>query len=308
MEKEFKTIEEQIQILRARGLIVNDNIARDILKDNNYYYLINGYKNIFIQSINGEEKYKPNVTLEEIYALYSFDSELRINILKYILKIERKIDTYIAYEFSKQYGHKDYLNPQNFDSNKFSTTKISDFISDISSNITCQIQLGNKMLNHYMNNYGYVPLWVLIRIMTFGQISKFYDFMKQSDQNAVAKKFNVKEKSLKTYIHNLSVIRNVCAHDEKLYDLKLKNAITQNHIHKSFNLKLKDNQHSFGFKDLFSVMIILKCLLEKNDFTEFYSNVISDIDMLKLNIHSISFKLILNKMGFPDNYEKLLLM
>ena len=102
MEKEFKTIEEQIEILKTRKLIINDEeLARTIFKENNYYYV----KDLFVQKIEGQEVYKNNVTLEEIYSLYKFDIEIRTHFLKYILSLERRLNTYIAYEFSRNYAH-----------------------------------------------------------------------------------------------------------------------------------------------------------------------------------------------------------
>ena len=71
MEKEFKTIDEQIELLQSRNLhIENKNIARKILLKNNYYYLINGYKDIFLNKNSKEEKFANETTLEEIYSLY----------------------------------------------------------------------------------------------------------------------------------------------------------------------------------------------------------------------------------------------
>ena len=306
MEKNFKTVEEQIEILKMRGIIINNKIAIEILTENNYYYLINGYKDLFIDNYNKEEKYIENVSLEEIYALYKFDGELRMNLLRYILIIERRLDTYIAYEFSKKYGNREYLRESNFDNNKSNNYKITNLIVDIRNNTTKQIKIGNKMLNHYIKKYGYIPLWVLIRIMTLGEVSKFYEFMKQKDQNAVAKKFGVKEKTLKTYLHNIAIVRNICAHDEKLYDLKLNNAIIKNKIHLYFNLELQDGKYSNGYKDLFSIIIILKILLKETEFKKFYNILISDLEELKENIKSIDFIQILTKMGFPLDYKKLL--
>jgi abortive infection bacteriophage resistance protein len=305
MDKEFKTVDEQIEILKQRGLNINEELAKEILKENNYYYLINGYKEIFVENNNSQEIYKTNTSLEEIYALYNFDSELRINLLRYILIIERRLDTFIAYEFSKAYGNKEYLIESNFDNNKANGYKITSLIADIRANMTDQIKIGNKMLNHYIKKYGYVPLWVLIRIMTLGEVSRFYELMKQKDQNAVAKNFSVREKDLKTYLHNISIVRNICAHDEKLYDLKLNNAIVKSSIHFKFNLDLQDGKHSNGYKDLFSIVIILKILLKDDEFNIFYNILISDIERLKANIKSISFSEILNKMGFPENYKEL---
>lgn len=305
MSKEFKTIDEQIEILKRRQLIIDESKAREIFRDNNYYYLINGYKDLFLDENSEEEKYKNNANLEEIFALYKFDSELRSTFLKYILMIERRIDTYIAYEFSKQYGEKEYLIESNFNNNKTNNSKIKSLIADINFNTSMQIRNSNKMLSHYIRKYGYIPLWVLIRIITFGQISKFYDLMKQQDQNKVAKKFGVREKELKTYIHNLAIIRNICAHDEKLYDIRLKNTIMKHDIHKQFNLNLQNGQYAKGYKDLFSIVIILKVLLDKKEFKDFYTIILNNIEEIEHNIKSIHFSQVIDKMGFVEDYKKL---
>lgn len=306
MEKEFKTIEEQIEILKNRNLIVDENQAKKIFKENNYYYVINGYKDLFIDKSKSEETYKQNAELKEIYSLYKFDIDLRMIFLKYTLLLERKFDTYIAYEFSKKYGHKDYLKENNFENTQKNNIRIVKLIHDINTNMMEQLNNGNKMLNHYINQYGYVPLWVLIRIVTFGQVSKLYSLMKQTDQNNIARNFSVREKNLKIYINNLAIIRNICAHDEKLFDIRLKKSISITNIHTKYNLSLKNVSYCNGFKDLFSIVIIFKELLDYDEFEEFYNEIIKLIEKLEKNIHSIKFENILNKMGFPINYKELL--
>lgn len=306
MEKEFKSIEEQIEILKNRNLIIDEIQAKKIFNENNYYYVINGYKDLFVDKSKSEEIYKANTEFKEIYSLYKFDIDLRMLFLKYTLLLERKLDTYIAYEFSKKYGHKDYLKEKNFENTQKNNLRIAKLIHDINTNLMEQLNNGNKMLNHYINQYGYVPLWVLIRIVTFGQVSKFYSLMKQTDQNSIARNFLVKEKNLKIYINNLAIIRNICAHDEKLFDVRLKKSISMTNIHKKYNLSLKNVSYCNGFKDLFSIVIIFKELLEEEEFEDFYNEIIKLIKRLEKNIHSISFKSILDKMGFPIKYKKLL--
>ncbi|WP_237567332.1 hypothetical protein [Mycoplasma mycoides] len=45
--KEFKTFGEQIEILKSRGLIIKDEQkAIEILKQENYYNIVNGYKDL----------------------------------------------------------------------------------------------------------------------------------------------------------------------------------------------------------------------------------------------------------------------
>ena len=89
MEKTFKTIDEQIEILKSRNIIIKDyDKAYRMLSKNNYYYLINGYKDLFIDKTSKKQKYIENTKLEEIYAVYEFDKKIKINFLRYLLLIE----------------------------------------------------------------------------------------------------------------------------------------------------------------------------------------------------------------------------
>lgn len=307
MEKQFKTISEQIELLISRQLkIKNIEIATNILANNNYYYLINGYKNLFIDCYSNEEKYIEGTTLEEIYNLYEFDRKIRIIFLEYILLIERRVDTYIAYEFSKQYGHRDYLIQNNFDYNKKNNKIINKLLNDINSEILHQYKNSNKMIVHYLDTYNYIPLWVLIRILSFGKVSKFYSIMKPKEKNKISKKYNVKSEVLKIYLTNLGEIRNICAHDEKLYDVKLRFKISSNKYHSSLNIQKLKGNYQKGVQDLFSVVLILKQMLEKEEFNQFYQSLNKNIYELKKQINSIEFYKILDKMGFPKDYKKLL--
>ena len=51
---------------------------------------------------------------------------------------------------------------------------------------------------------------------------------------------------------------------------------------------------------------ILKILLEKVEFYNFYINIIKNIDILQTDLITISINKVLYKMGFPNDYKKLL--
>lgn len=306
MEKQFKTIEEQIQILKSRNLKIEDyNKTYKMLIKNNYYYLINGYKDLFLEKTTKEEKYLDNTRIEEIYALYIFDKKIKINILKYILLLENEIDSYLSYEFSKTYGHKNYLNLKNFNHTKSNIPLIKKFMNDINLEIEYQYKSSNKMIIHYLDTYQYIPLWVLVRILSFGKISKFYSLMKQKEQNAISRKYHLKIPEFKIYLQNLTLIRNICAHDEKLYDIKVRSRIFPTCYHEKLNIK-KNNKYQHATRDLFSIIIILKMLLEKEQFDNFYRTIIEDIQELKKQLLTINVNKVLYKMGFPINFKELL--
>jgi abortive infection bacteriophage resistance protein len=77
MDKLFSTIEDQIKKLDSRGLNVSDPGVKDILEMENYYNVINGYKELFIDKTytGPDEKYKEGADFYELYNLYLFDRE-----------------------------------------------------------------------------------------------------------------------------------------------------------------------------------------------------------------------------------------
>lgn len=307
MEKIFKTIDEQIELLKSRNIVIdNYDKAYNLLSKNNYYYLINGYKNLFIDYTSKEEKYINNTKLEEIYALYVFDKDIKINFLKYLLLIENEVDTYIAYEFSKSYGHKGYLVFENFNDSNSKKSLIEKFIKDVNLEIQYQYKNSNEMIIHYLDNYAYVPLWVLVRVLSFGKISRFYSLMKPKEQNTISKKYNLRINEFRIILHNLTLARNICAHDEKLYDIKMKNRISSTTYHKKLKIANKNGNYQYATRDLFSIVIALKLLLEEEQFNRFYTDIKRSIEKLKKELHTISIDEVLYKMGFPKNYKRLL--
>ena len=69
-QKAFKTISEQVDILRKRGVTVpNDRSIEKYLGQENYYNIINGYKDLFLLTIKTEisdETYKKGTSFFEI--------------------------------------------------------------------------------------------------------------------------------------------------------------------------------------------------------------------------------------------------
>ena len=169
----FKEIYDQIAIQQSRGLkISNDVITQRIIESENYYKLFNGYKKPFLDSTKPDETYLSGTKFDEIYSLYLFDRELRNLFIRYILEIENNVKSVLAHEFSRKYGHDNYLRVSNFDTSvqlgerKTRAQKvgeISDLISNLQHEVARQLSKNNSMISHYMLDYGYVPLWVLGR-------------------------------------------------------------------------------------------------------------------------------------------------
>ena len=84
IQKQFKNLDEQIEILKYKGLVINNvEYARNILLRENYFF-ITGYRHLFMKS-NVDKTYKDGTTFEELYSLFLFDRTFRNILFKYIL-------------------------------------------------------------------------------------------------------------------------------------------------------------------------------------------------------------------------------
>lgn len=122
------------------------------------------------------DTYLPGTTINEIYNLYLFDQKLRDIFLRNILPLEINIKSLIAYYFPQTHPETHYLIYENFDTAKKDASKnITGLIAEIQRQIAGRFS--DPSISHYLRNYGYIPLWVLNNILTFGIISKFYSLM-----------------------------------------------------------------------------------------------------------------------------------
>ena len=288
--KEYKTNEELIDYLSSKGVVIADK--EDALKKierYTYYSIINSYKSIFKDKNNN---YINDVSFDEIYALFEFDKNLKNIMLKFCLEIETVIKSAMANQISKVYGVKDYLNTSNWDNS------IDDDIKEVLfEKINNEIKKDYKVhtaVTHYIDKYGFVPPFVLVKILTFGVASSYYGLLKQSDRQAIAKYFKISDKLLKQILKNLTTIRNIAAHSDRLYNYTSK-------FYLSF--KLIDNTYTKpdNITNLYMVIRCMEKLLTQEQYEELYNSILEEISKLKDKLNSIDVSNIIRIMGFPMN-------
>ena len=207
--KPFKTYKEQIELLKSRGLIINnDSAAEEILRKMNYYRL-----SAYSLTLRKDDKFYSGVCIEDIVALYDFDALLRSIIFEYSSKVETSFRAYIAYYHAQKYGPLGYLNNQNFD-NELNHSK---FLTDLFNNIQRSSDI--FVIHHKENKDAIYPIWVAIEETTFGALSKMYKNMLVEDRNAVAKTYyGLSREYIENFTQCASVARNISAHGARLYN------------------------------------------------------------------------------------------
>lgn len=300
--KEFKNYQEQIQILNQKGLITDDN-SINILRRNNYYFLINRYRDLFTTPNKKPKEFIEGTHFNEIVGVYNFDRDLRVLLLKYIITIENTIKSLISYWFAHAYGN-DYTNKVVFDTNNNDPKRVK-LINNLISTILSTIKKSsreNKYVKHYYENYQEVPIWVIINDLSLSSISKFYSLMYEKDQNNVASEFNIKGYELDKYLKVLTYFRNLSAHNQRIFDQKSSERINNTKLHLELIPGRENN--IYGKNDILAVIIIFKILLEDHDYQDFIKELNNIIKKLDDDVNTIDVEIILKMMGLNLNLIK----
>lgn len=280
--KKHLTIDEQIELLKTRGCIIEDEeLAKNILLDINYYRLTS----YFLSFKESDDKYSKGTSFNKVYRNYLFDRKLR-NMLSYVIEhIEIAIKTRIAYYHSLKYGPLGYLDSNNYN-NKFDENILQ-------TNLNKYIKRNEKnpIVIHHITKYeGKFPLWVIIEFFDFSDASKMYSQLDTKLQKEIARTFNSNSTCLSSWLYCLTHLRNCCAHYARIYNtIMISMPVTPKNYKSKFN------------KTIFSYLLVVKEILKNtNDWVNFVIELAALIEEYKDDIE-------LYRLGFPSNWYDLMI-
>lgn len=312
-DKPFRTYEELIEKLRDEKKMTIDPGDEDyvisLLKKYSYFSLVSGYKGIFKAQ---DGTYFPGTTINDILALYKFDDILRDTFFHAIQIIEKNIKSLLSYSFTEKYGDEqwNYITPSNFDAlagTKDELVRQKEIKKLISTFISIVTPPSNhNYIKHQWNRHQNVPLWVSIKAMTFGNTSKMFSLCHPAIQSSVAREFQgVSPDALAGMLDMLTLVRNVCAHNERLFDFSVSKfrEIQDMPIHAKLGIRKNPaGSYKQGKKDLFASLICFKYLLCENDFSDVTNRINDTIITLTKETKMIPPNKIISTMGFPLNW------
>lgn len=305
IEKNFKNLDEQIEILKSKGMIIHDEkYAKRVLLRENYFFL-NGYRHLFVRS-EEDRRFKEGVTFEEMYSLFLFDRSTRNVIFKYLLVIENNLKSIFSYQLSKKYGYRerDYLKEKNFTRAPEKQAQLNDLLKKMKRQIRVNGSQHTATL-HYVSNYGYIPLWILVKVLSFGIVSEMYQILKPEDQKDIASIYEIEPDIFAVYLPLLANYRNLCAHEDILYENKTQKMIDDTIYHQLLKLPQEEGEYKKGKNDLFALIIIMKQMLQPEEFKNMVLELENIVSTLDYNLYSIKVSKVLDRMGFPMNWADL---
>lgn len=312
MQKPFKTIDEQIQLLQQRGLVINDtDYTANYLLSNNYYNIINGYGKYFPQS---KEIYTAGTTFEEVSRLYLFDKELKQAFFRAIITAESHLKAIFAYRFAEMYSGTPYayLNINCYDpSRSLAVISTISKISNIINRHNSSAQRGSSVF-HYVHAYNDLPIWVLVNYLDFGEIRFMLKASTTKLQNSVSKDmigfiqqhlqgtYTFPPETMMSFLDNINEVRNVCAHNNRLLGFKCRQDLKYwAPLHSLYNLPPNSRKN-----DVYTTFTALQCFLSHAEYAILHNSTRKLMNNhLKNHLVSVSQNTILRTLGFPDDWN-----
>lgn len=285
------SVDDQIQLLKSRGLGINDEALAKSYLSNISYYRLRAYTYPFQDNNNPNHPFTVPVIFEDIISLYVFDRKLRILIFDAIEKIEIAMRTQIIYTWSINHGCHWHLNPALYwDSSKFAS-HITSLQNEISRS-------NETFIKHYKTKYTQPAdpaCWMSLEVSSFGLLSLiFLNLKKGTEKNKVARYFGLNDISLlENWMHCFSNIRNICAHHGRLWNRRFTAHVK---FPKNPTYPFIKNQKVYNYKlyaALCCIQYILNIINPNNTFK----------DRLKELMNSCPLKQE-KEMGFPNDWRQ----
>lgn len=222
-------VEQQIQSYIDAGMGVSDiDEAKEALQTIGYYRL-RGY--CFHLYDNDAKKYRAETNFSDVLKLYKFDMELSHLLFEMASSIEvslrsRLIDALLV--------HNDALilmDPAVFKDKSLYWRNMGAIASEISRSNDVFIK------HNFINHDGEIPLWAAVEVMSFGTLSKVIKNLKTGEGSSYSKlaenyryismngkKVKPSKDMLTSWIQAVSVLRNICAHNSRIYNRAISTA------------------------------------------------------------------------------------
>jgi abortive infection bacteriophage resistance protein len=252
------SVNEQISLLKSRGLnILDEDLAFKILSNITYYRL-----SAYMKFYQHNEKFITGTMFDDIVDLYNFDNELKTLIFENIRLVEIALRTKICLHMCTNYGSHWFYDKNNFKSEK-------DYLKTLEILENEKGLKKDTFIKYYFQKYSepdLPPFWMIAEVLSMGDLSKILSGLNFKDLKQIARDLTPNYYTapvLTNWIHVLATIRNICAHHSRLWNRTLKIKFSEpQKIKKWREMQIKND-------NLSAICFVLLILLEQHPYNDF---------------------------------------
>lgn len=216
--------QEQISLLRKRGMIVDNNDAKT-LQIVSYYRIKEFAAPLAVYDRTNNEFSYNGISFSEVIKRYYQDKNLRLNMLHAIEQIEVAVKSRLAYILGKYHGPYGYLDFYHWaNKEKFSAFQIEERQYKFKKQLLKIVKKSSMPDLHKKENQNrdsFPTVWLAIDSLMFGGLVTIITVLNNKHLNTLAGYFNCSGAEFVSWIKCLNFIRNICAHNSDVIDIKL---------------------------------------------------------------------------------------
>lgn len=222
----FTSYADQVALLRARGLLIDDpEWAADVLAKLNYYRL-SGYwhsaRIIDFDSGQPTNNFQAGTSLNLCVDLYDFDARLRSAVFTSLAPVELALRSLLGYHLGA-IGPLVHLDARSLNAVARMKDQKNPHKTQHAVWLSKYMNAANKsredFVTHHRTRYGgQLPVWVAVEIMDWGMLSYLYRFSPNHVRNEIAGLCSMTAPQLESTLKSLNVLRNLSAHHARLFN------------------------------------------------------------------------------------------
>lgn len=204
-----------LAILKQRGLIIaDDKSALATLSTISYFRLASFFHPL--EADKNTHQFRKDSTLEQVLALYEFDTALRDLVFRGIRQIEIALRARMNHRFSLKHNPFWFTNVDLAIDGHLFTENLS--------SVDCELRRSKEeFIKEHFVRYTkptFPPAWKTLETVSFGTLSKLYgNFSIKADKKQVAVDFGVPQHEFMiSWLESLTSLRNFCAHHSRIWN------------------------------------------------------------------------------------------
>ncbi len=204
-----------LALLKQRGLVItNEQEALKTLSIISYFRLACYFRPM--EADKQTHRFREGSTLEQVMALYEFDTALRDMVFCATRQIEVALRTRINHHFSRNHS------PFWFSQVDLATD--GHLFAEHLSSVDRELRRSKEeFIKEHFARYDkptFPPAWKTLETVSFGTLSKLYgNFAEKADKKAVAEDFGLPQHEfLNSWMESLTSLRNFCAHHSRIWN------------------------------------------------------------------------------------------
>lgn len=282
------TYSQQLELLKDRGITIDNEEKTLHLLESISYYRLSGYWYPLLQD-KKNHIFKPQANFTTAFRLYCFDKELRKLVLAELEKIEIAIRAKMIYTLSHRFGPFWFSDPSIFRN----PIKQADSITKLGQEYK---RSDEEFIKAFAEKYSnpLPPSWISIEITSFGTLSMLYsNLLPGKEKRIIANYFGISDSVFQTWLHSIVYLRNICAHHSRLWNrsMSIRPQVPRKTTKQWIDTENVQNNKSYFMLSM--MQYLLQTVNPKSTFSSKLKNLLFKYDNVDVRA-----------MDFPVNWEE----